>query len=96
MAIRQVITFRVQPGGGPQFIAGFAPIIEKVRKEPGCQQYELFVAQESPDTLVMLERWESQAALEAALARLYPGPDDPSIAFLQLLEGRPEQERYEL
>lgn len=96
MAIRQVITFRVQRGASSAFIAGFSPIMERVRLEDGCEQYDLFVGQHDPDVLVMLERWRDLEALQGALARQYKGPDDPGVAFFKLLDGPPTRERYEV
>jgi len=96
MPIRQVITFRVQHGEADAFVAGFAPIIAKVRGEPGCEQYELLRSLEDPDRLVMLERWASLEALEGALKAHYKGPDDPSVAFFKLVDGPPVRERYEI
>jgi quinol monooxygenase YgiN len=96
MPIRQVITFRVQAGKADDFVAGFAPIVEKVRREPGCEQYELLRSLDDPDTLVMLERWASLEALESALRAHYKGKDDPAVAFFQLVDGPPVRERYEV
>jgi len=96
MAIRQVITFRVKPGAGAAFQAGFAPIVAAVRSEPGCEHYELFVSTTDPDTLVMLERWRDLESLQGALKKLYKGPDDPAIDFLKLIDGEPKRERYEV
>ncbi len=96
MAIRQVILFKTRPGTANAFAEGFAAIIAAVRKEPGCEQYELFRSLDDPDRLVMLERWADQVALDAALKRLYPGRDHPSIAFFENLDGTPQKERYEV
>ncbi len=96
MAIRQVITFRTRPGGGLDFAEGFAAIIEAVRKEPGCLQYELFQSRDDPDRLVMVELWQSQLSLDRALARYAPTPGDPLPAFFAYLEGPPLRERYEV
>lgn len=96
MAIRQVITFRIQAGSSAAFRSGFAPIIAAVRQEPGCEQYDLFTSTEEPDTLVMLERWRDSDAMQAALKKLYKGPDDPSTAFFKLIDGQPVRERYEV
>lgn len=96
MAIRQVITFRVKAGSGAAFAAGFAPIIEKVRREDGCEQYELFAAVDDPDTLVMLERWRDLGCLEGALKNHYKGPNDPATAFFKDVVGAPVRERYEV
>ena len=34
-------------------------------KEPGCEQFEIFQSVLNPDRLALLERWSSQAALDA-------------------------------
>jgi quinol monooxygenase YgiN len=96
MAIRQVITFRIQAGSSAAFRGGFAPIVEAVRQEPGCEQYDLFGHVDEPDTFVMLERWRDGEAMQAALKKLYKGPDDPSTAFFKLVVGTPVRERYEV
>jgi quinol monooxygenase YgiN len=96
MAIRQVITFRVKSGRAQAFAEGFAPIIDSVRAEDGCEQYEIFSGITDPDTLVMLERWRDLAALEGALKRHYKGRDDPSLAFFEDIVGTPTRERYEV
>ena len=96
MAIRQVITFRVQEGQSAAFREGFRPIVQAVRQEPGCEQYELFASSDDADTLVMLERWRDLESLQSALKKLYKGPDDPSAAFFKLVVGEPVRERYEV
>lgn len=96
MAIRQVITFRVAPGKAQAFVEGFQPIVEKVRLQPGCEQYAMFTSVDDPDTLVMLERWRDQESLDAALKALYKGRDDPALAFFSHLSGQPVRERYEV
>jgi quinol monooxygenase YgiN len=96
MAVRQVITFRARPGRGDDIAAGFAPIIAAVRTVEGCEHYELFRGVDDPDTLIFVERWRDEAALEEALRRHFPGRDHPSLAFLQHLDGAPIRERYEV
>lgn len=34
------------------------------RKEPGCLRFEAFESQTVPGTFILIERWESQAALD--------------------------------
>ena len=53
MAVVQIITFNTQPGTGGEFATGFSPIVEKVKKEPGCERYELFRSVADQDTFVM-------------------------------------------
>ncbi len=96
MAIRQVVTFRNQPGRAAAFMDGFAPINEKVRAEAGCEQYELFVGIKDPNTMVMLERWRDLTALEAALVHTYKGPGEAGAGFIENLAGPPTRERFEV
>lgn len=65
MAVRLIVTFTAVPGKGADFAKAFAPVILDVQREPGCEQYELFVSQEDSDKLVLLERWADQATFEA-------------------------------
>jgi quinol monooxygenase YgiN len=96
MAVWQIITFEVSPGGAAAFVEGFAPIIAQVQALPGCERYELLVGATQPDRLVMVERWSDQASLDGALAALRPDRDDPRLAFLKLLVGPPHRERFEV
>ncbi len=95
MAIRQVITFRLKPGAGRAFLEGFSPIVDKVRLEDGCEQYDLYAHVSEPEVFVMLERWRDLSCLEGALRKLYKGPDDPGVAFLKdVVETK--RERFEV
>ncbi len=89
MAVRLVVTFRVLPGKAQDFAQAFAPIIEEVHGEPGCEQYELFASLQDPDKLVLLERWTDQATLDAHLEenrRRGPSPTEPYRAAPGVLE----------
>jgi quinol monooxygenase YgiN len=96
MAIRQVVTFRIKPGRAAAFMEGFAPIIEKVRAEQGCEQYDLFAKVGDPNTMIMIERWHDLTALEAALVHNYKGPNEPGSHFIENLAGPPTRERFEI
>lgn len=96
MAIRQVVTFRIKPGRAAAFMEGFAPIIEHVRAEKGCEQYELFVKVGDPNTMVMLERWKDLTSLEAALVHNYKAPGEAGTGFIENLAGPPTRERFEV
>ena len=63
--VRLVVTITAAPGKGAELARLMQPRLEDVRKEPGCEQYELFQSTERPDTLVLLERWTDEATLEA-------------------------------
>ena len=96
MTVRRITIFRVQDGAGAEFLAGFAPIVQRVRNDPGNEQYELFVSYDQPETILVAERWRDTKSMEASLARHYPGRDHPSVAFLRLLVGEPKMENYEV
>lgn len=64
MSIRLVITITAIPGAGSELAQALRPRCAEVLHEPGCEQYELFQSVENPDTLVLLERWADQAALD--------------------------------
>ena len=51
-----------------------------MQKEDGCQQFEIFQSALNPDKLVLLELWESQAALDAHAARNASAPANPAVA----------------
>ncbi|HZH02745.1 MAG TPA: antibiotic biosynthesis monooxygenase family protein [Myxococcaceae bacterium] len=95
MAIRQIITFRLKPGAATAFVMAFGPVVERVQREDGCQEYELFTSPSRPDVVVVLERWRDIRALEAALARDYPDLPDRST-LLSYVDGPPMRERFEV
>jgi len=69
-------TIELHPGKRPDFLAEFHKIVPKVRAERGCHEYfpATDVASGLPvqgpardDIVVVVEKWESVAALEAHL-----------------------------
>ena len=65
MAVRIYVTMDVLPGKGAEFAALRAPRHAEARKEPGCEQYDLFQNTENPDQLLLVERWTDEASLAA-------------------------------
>ncbi|MGV9677860.1 putative quinol monooxygenase [Nocardia sp. NPDC003482] len=97
MAIRHIITIRVAPGCAAEFEAAFAALAEVVRREPGCEQYELFRGTGDPDTFVMLERWTDRDLL-AAHQRVERADNAPLVEALMALwapGSTPTVEAYE-
>jgi quinol monooxygenase YgiN len=69
-------TIELHPGKRPNFLAEFRKIVPKVRTENGCHEYfpatdvATGMAVQGPardDIVVVVEKWESVAALEAHL-----------------------------
>jgi quinol monooxygenase YgiN len=93
-------TIELQPGKRPDFLAEFRKIVPKVRAEKGCHEYFPAVDTVSglpvqgparDDVVVVIEKWESVAALEAHLIAPHMMEYRPKVkefvkkVFLQIL-----------
>jgi quinol monooxygenase YgiN len=89
MAIRIFVPMQALPGKGAEYIKARMPRHEEVRKDPGCEQFDLFQNAENPDQFLLVERWTDEASLDAhyALNRPQIGAD------LRVPRGG-KQERY--
>jgi quinol monooxygenase YgiN len=95
MAVRLIVTFRAKQGQGARMAAAFAPSAAAVRKEKGCEQYEMFQGCDNPETLVLLERWTTPEDLEVhGVAMRARGPS-PTAAFRDE-SAPPTVERFEV
>src|ERR1700747_1940885 len=64
MSVRLVVTITAAPGKGSELAQTYKARCEECRKEPGCEQFEIFQSALNPDKLALLERWTDQAALD--------------------------------
>lgn len=60
-----VAILKVKEGMSDRAIEGFRPVIEATHQEPGCISYALHRDKSDPDTLVLVEKWQSQGDLDA-------------------------------
>lgn len=60
-----VATLKIKPGSLPDFIDAAKLCIQETRKEPGCISYDMHQSMTDENTLVFVERWENQAAVDA-------------------------------
>lgn len=60
-----IATLRIKPGSFPAVLEAVKPCLVATRLEHGCLSYDLHVNVTDPEELVFIERWESQAALDA-------------------------------
>jgi quinol monooxygenase YgiN len=65
MAVRIFVSMDTLPGKGAEFARLRAERHAEVRKEPGCEQYDMFQNTENPDQLLLVERWTDEACLAA-------------------------------
>jgi quinol monooxygenase YgiN len=65
VAIRIIVPMRALPGKGPELARLRAPRHAEVRKDPGCEQFDLYQNAEDPDDLLLVERWTDEASLNA-------------------------------
>ncbi|MSQ11989.1 MAG: antibiotic biosynthesis monooxygenase [Dehalococcoidia bacterium] len=93
MAVRLVVTLKTKKGKGGDFAKAFGKLIPGVLKEPGCEQYALFQNTQDADTLVMIERWKSQAALDKHMAAMQA---KGALPGMDAITGKPTMERYEV
>jgi quinol monooxygenase YgiN len=91
MSIRLIVTINAAPGKGPELARAYKIRCAQVRKEPGCEHFEIFQSVDNPDKLTLLERWSDQAALDAHAERR--NIDPPPHPELRLGQG--EREDYE-
>jgi quinol monooxygenase YgiN len=66
--VRVIALLRTQPGKAADQVAAFAKVAPVVRAEDGCLQYDLHPVLDDPDRFVVVERWDSRAALAAHAA----------------------------
>ena len=65
MALRLIVNLQALPGKTDDMIMTYNYLCPKVRKEPGCEHFEIFQNVEDPDNFVLLETWANQESLTA-------------------------------
>lgn len=70
--------FEVDPDQREAFLAGRVAAMRASRAEAGCLEYTLSADPIEPGRVVLFERWESQAALDAHVAAQAKAPPSPS------------------
>ena len=94
MSVRLVINMKAARGKGAELLKAMEERCVEVRKEPGCEQFEVFQSGNDSDRLCLLELWADQAALDVH-AELNAGrPPNPAIAELRA-DGPGTREDYE-
>ena len=94
MAIGLTLKFQIKPGTGGDFETGFRKAAAAVKaQDEGCEMYDLFKSIDSATTYVMVERWTTQALLDAHMK-------SPTMAGMAALAphfaGAPSMVKYEV
>ena len=74
-------TFELDPELRDKFIESRGDMMRTSRGEPGCIEYTFSADPLEPGRVVLFEKWEDQAALDAHIAaqRAAPRPTEPGI-----------------
>ena len=71
-------SFELEPDDRDAFIASRLAMMRVSRAEPGCIEYTFSADPLDPGRVVLFERWESQAALDANVESLRARPAPPA------------------
>jgi quinol monooxygenase YgiN len=72
MSITRINTFEANDGLATELRDFLASIIDEIVGAPGCRSVELLVSRDDPARLAIVEVWDSEAAHQAAAARIPP------------------------
>lgn len=85
-----VVHARAARGRGPEVLAALETCAVSTHREEGCIRYAVHRDNADPDHLVLLERWRSQADLDAHLATPHVAALLDAVAAPGLLVSPPE------
>jgi hypothetical protein len=77
-----------QPGRGPELAELMLRIAESLRDFPGCEIYTIAHDKDDPDTVRVIEVWQSDEAAQSALAAI-PAETGPKPADVVALLAAP-------
>ena len=57
-----------QPGMGPVLLDGFRDSLPDTRAHDGCESVDVYVDADNPDTVLLIEEWESRCHYKEYMA----------------------------
>jgi len=88
MTIGIIATLKIKPGKETEFEGVFRDLQGQVAAhEPGCLLYEVFKSRSQPSTYVVMEKYKSQADLDAHRGTPHMAAAGPKLGAT--LDGRP-------
>jgi quinol monooxygenase YgiN len=92
MTVRLVMTMHAKPGKGTTLTRALADRCRAVQQAPGCLHYAVFQSALDLDTLLVLELWTDQAALDTHARLNATRPSNPALADLRADGVRPRED----
>jgi quinol monooxygenase YgiN len=68
MSLSIIASIVAQPGQREIVLKALTAMLAPTRAEQGCRQYDLHLDRIDPNRMVMIERWDDSAALDAHMA----------------------------
>jgi quinol monooxygenase YgiN len=85
--VRLVINFKAETAEiADKAIEAAVERCKKAQQEPGCLQFEVFRSALHPEHYVLLEHWESQAALDVHAQAMAGNPPRPTPRITRVRE----------
>ncbi|EXA62256.1 antibiotic biosynthesis monooxygenase [Acinetobacter baumannii] len=69
--VRVLAKLAIEPEQIEKVVNAFKLLMNETRKESGCLQYDLHQEVHDPATLIIFERWKTEAAFEGHLKTLH-------------------------
>ena len=71
MEVKLLVTYTAKPGCREQFVRKIVTdgILTAIRNEEGCLAYDYYFSAQEENTVLLMERWESEAHLRVHLTQ---------------------------
>ena len=92
--LRVVARVKARPNKVNELLSVLSSLVEPTRKEPGCLSYELMQNNEDPTDFTLIEKWQSNTALESHFATKHF--KDTLVKLPNLVATEPDIRKYHL
>lgn len=81
MSIHIVVRFDIKPEHLSNTLEAFTELADETRKEPGATVFDVYRAQEEPNTVILIEDWTDQDAIDVHMKQPH------TLRFLERVRG---------
>ena len=92
--LRVVARVKARSNKVNELLSVLSSLVEPTRKEPGCLSYELMQNNEDPTDFTLIEKWQSNTALESHFATKHF--KDVLVKLPNLVAAEPDIRKYHL